>query len=371
MTTGVCLTAKEINPQDQLLARRIVFPVRRGHTLIVASQLPPGNAPLGAGIPPLGVVARRLGISVKELTKLIHEGKLPHPPTRSIPAINGGTRRTINLYTASWHADAARALAALHGTQPGKVRRLVSTGHARAAKVNSTAFVSLVKVSGTSGVLTAVGVASGANYHYFRITIDGAIVETGIVTGSNASVVAANNGLGVALPFTDSFDVEVRDSPNPSALTTYWAAWTTTHTKPIEGPIIHAEKVDGQEFIRELTTFGDGDVRYDVDALIGPRRWSQVELGTDYYFAEEDLTGTVRVWEDGGDRARPVYLESVSLVVRPAGLTRTLGTLQVEQVDGRKEFAYSSADLPIHQDRFEILADLDGYANIPATFYRR
>jgi hypothetical protein len=60
-------------------------------------------------------------------------------------------------------------------------------------------------------------------------------VVTDILTGSNASVLAAKNGLGVALPFADSFQVEVRDSPNPSALTTYWTAWTTTHTKRIEG----------------------------------------------------------------------------------------------------------------------------------------
>jgi hypothetical protein len=101
-------------------------------------------------------------------------------------------------------------------------------------------------------------------------------------------------GLGVALPFADSFQVEVRDSPNPSALTTYWTAWTTTHTKPIEGPTVSTEKVDGQEFVRERSTFRDGNVRSDVHALIGPQRWSQVELGTDYYLAEEDLTGCIK-----------------------------------------------------------------------------
>ena len=42
-----------------------------------------------------------------------------------------------------------------------------------AATANSTSYVNLLNVNGVDGTLTAVGVASGKNYHYVQITIDG------------------------------------------------------------------------------------------------------------------------------------------------------------------------------------------------------
>jgi len=81
----------------------------------------------------------------------------------------------------------------------------------------------------------------------------------------NATVVSANDRLGVALPFAGSLEVEVRDAPNPSALPKYWAAWTTTHTKSVGRPPLIVIEVDGQQLLRERAEFGDESSRYVVD----------------------------------------------------------------------------------------------------------
>jgi hypothetical protein len=43
----------------------------------------------------------------------------------------------------------------------------MTTARVQVATANSTSYVPLVNVQGTDGTLTAIGVASGANYHYF------------------------------------------------------------------------------------------------------------------------------------------------------------------------------------------------------------
>jgi hypothetical protein len=94
-----------------------------------------------------------------------------------------------------------------------------------------------------------------------------------------------------------------------------------------------------------------------------------VELESHCHLAEENIVGTLTVWE--GPERSPVGIDSVDLLVRPRGFTRTLDTVHLERVAGRTEFLYESARFPIHDGQFEIIADLPGSANIPGTFFRR
>ncbi len=245
----------------------------------------------------------------------------------------------------------------------------MTTGHVHVLQPSNINYVRMVDITGVDGTLTAIGVASGKNYHYFRITIDGSVVADDLLTGSNATVAAANNGLGVALPFDHSLLVEVRDAPSPSALTKYWAAWVTSHTETIGEGELRVEEFAGQPFLVRHVDYGeDGHVRYSVETTEQPLLWSRVDLETDFYAPDESIDGTVTVWQ--GPSQEPVFLDQVELIIRPYGFTRVLDSRSVAIGDNVARFTFSDLQPLVHGRLFEIVADLSGFANIPALFYR-
>lgn len=245
----------------------------------------------------------------------------------------------------------------------------MTTARVAVSTANTTSYVTLLNVSGVDGVLTSVGVASGKNYHYFRITIDGATVVSDIMVGSNAQAVAANGGLGVALPFGNSLQVEIKDSP-ASPLTRYWAAYVTSHTQPFERPEIEVVEHEGQPYLRESAVFGeDPSSRYRIETLLGPMQRSRVELRGDYFLSQEPVAGSVLLEAGPLDAPVPVSVEGITLLVRPHGYRRVLDALEIGYVEGRRDFEYRGNEL-IRSGTFEIAAALDGFQNIPAVFHR-
>ncbi|WP_405787283.1 hypothetical protein [Streptomyces sp. NBC_01367] len=231
--------------------------------------------------------------------------------------------------------------------------------------------MNLLTVSNVDGTLTAVGVASGKNYHYVQITIDGTQVVSDLLVGSNALVTAANGGLGVALPFSRSLRVDIRDSP-ASPLTSYWAAYVTSHTEPYGKPEIYVDKHENQQFRRELAAFGTAENQYTVDTLLGPLYRSEVQLSGDYYLRDEQIQGTVLLYRDQGpSESREPMSAEVTLRVRPYGYSRTLDEFQVGLVEGEREFVYDPGNDRIQTGAFEIVAALPEYMNIPAVFFRK
>jgi hypothetical protein len=249
------------------------------------------------------------------------------------------------------------------------------TGHVKTSVANSTAYVSLVKVPAKSGEevsgwLTGLGIASAAEYHYFRVTLDGIQVVDEFLVGSNATVVAANNGLGVALPFAKSLAVDIRDLPTASSLTMYWATYVTDSTEPLGSPEIYFDEVAGQAFVRQLARYGTEERSYTVDSLLGPVLWSQVKLTTDYFIGEEPVTGSVELWSEPGHV--PGSAGSVELVVRPAGFTRELDRIPIEILEGGSaDFTYDRATPGVRSGLFEIVADIPNAANKPGRYFRQ
>lgn len=245
----------------------------------------------------------------------------------------------------------------------------------KTAPANSTSYQNLVKVTGVSGTLTAVGVAHGWRSHYVRIAIDGDHVVEDLLVGSNAAQAAANGGLGVALPFKRSLLVDIRDSP-ASALTSYWAAYVTSHTEQYGEPDVYVDDHYGQPVMRERAEFGTGEDRYTVDRLIGPVLQCEVQLSSDYYLPGEPIEGAVLLrsrmpwseeplaWIEAGT------FEDVTLHVRPHGYRRTLDDVHVGVVEGRRDFVYEPANDLIRGSAFEIVAALPAFMNIPAVFFR-
>lgn len=238
------------------------------------------------------------------------------------------------------------------------------------ATANSTSYVNLLDVNGVDGTLTAVGVASGKNYHYVQITIDGTEVASDLLVGSNATqVTAANGSLGVALPFGKSVLVAVKESPGASPLTSYWAAYVTSHTEPLGEPEIHLFEHDGQRILFEHARFGTAENFYTVDTLLGPLFRSEVQLSSDYYLRGEQIQGAVLLQEGPSGHRQPMSAE-VALHVRPYGYSRTLDEVHVGPVEGAREFVYEPGNDLIQAGAFEIVAALPGFANIPAVFFR-
>ena len=251
----------------------------------------------------------------------------------------------------------------------------MTTAHVRTGTANSTTFIPLVRVPAkigeeVSGVLTGLGIASAAEYHYFRVTIDGSQVVDEFLAGSNATVVSANNGLGVDLPFTKSLTVHIRDLPHASSLTMFWAAFVTASTEPLGEPEFYHDVVEGQIFVRQLTRHGTREQSYTIDSLVGPYLWSQVNVATDYLLGEEPVTGSVVLWTEPGHV--PVSPGPVEMIVRPAGFTRELDRFGVEIVEGgTAEFYYNSETPGGRAGMFEIVADIPYAANMPGRYFRR
>ncbi|MFF2618617.1 hypothetical protein [Kitasatospora sp. NPDC058046] len=219
------------------------------------------------------------------------------------------------------------------------------------------------------GILTAVGVASGKNYHYVQITIDGTQVVSDLLVGSNAQVTAANGGLGIALPFSKSLQVDVKDDP-ASPLTSYWAAYVTSRTEPSGEPDIYVTDHDGQPFLRERAEFGTGENRYTIDTLLGPLYRSKVQLSGDYFLPDERIQGTVLLQQGPSEHREPMSAD-VTLCVRPYGFNRMLEELYVGHVEGEQDFVYDpGSELIRTGGRFEIMADIPAFMNIPAVFFR-
>jgi len=246
----------------------------------------------------------------------------------------------------------------------------VATPRVAVSTANTTSYVPLLNVSGVDGVLTSVGVASGKNYHYFQITIDGTLVVSDIVVGSNAQMTAANGGLGVALPFSKSLQVDIKDSP-ASSLPRFWASYVTSHTELSGVPEIEVFEHDAQLFLREHAKFGEGESRYTIETLLGPMRRCRVELYGDYFLPDEPIQGKVLLEEGppGSHETAPLSVEDVILQIRPYGYSRVLDEVQVGYVEGQREFDYLSNKL-IQHGTFEMAAVLPGFMNIPAVFYR-
>jgi hypothetical protein len=241
------------------------------------------------------------------------------------------------------------------------------TPYVRVAPASSASNVPLVVVRGTGGVLMGVGVAGGICYHSFRLTIDGSVLADDFVVGSNTGAGNANGGVTMSLPFEQELKVEIRDDPTPSAITRFWTTFFTWHSEPISGPDRHVERIDGQEFLFQRTDFADAEGReYTIDELIGPRRWSYIELSADTFLAteEEYARGTLRLrgWRD----VEPLSLDGAQIAVRPAGRQRTLwfGSRPIE-AEGR--FQIPLGELP-QRVLLEAVADIKGFANVPASF---
>jgi hypothetical protein len=249
----------------------------------------------------------------------------------------------------------------------------MATAHIETATANSTTWVNLVKQpkggGEVGGVLTGLGIASAAEYHFFRVTIDGNLIVDQFLAGSNATTVSANNGLGLYLPFDKSIVVDICDLPHRSSLTVYWATYLTYNTDPLGEPEIYTTDVEGQTFVRKITRYGTEEQSYAIDSLVGPALWSQVNLSTDCFIGDEPVTGAVILWREPG--RVPESLERLELIVRPAGLTRELDRIRIEHaVEGSAEFYYDGRPSGLRAGTFEIVADLPRAANKPGRYLR-
>ncbi len=109
--------------------------------------------------------------------------------------------------------------------------------------------------------------------------------------------------------------------------------------------------------------------------LIGPARWSRVTLSNDVWIPGEWITGQVMLHTDQDDEL--TFAEAVPLFLRPSGRTRQFELLTVlNDVPGQAGFEVPPNFLNERRDlqyliaagrSLEIVADLPGYANYPAT----
>ena len=245
----------------------------------------------------------------------------------------------------------------------------MTTPHITTSVADSIHFVPLVELTNTSGVLTAIGVAGGEKYHYFRLTIDGSELVNDYLVGANNGFADSNGGLGVALPFCTSLKVEIRDDPDESSLTKFWATYRTDHSSLESEPEEFEEKTDAGRQVRYRRSVYrrfDGET-YVLTELIGPLHWSRVVLSRDTIIGDEPISGQVELFEYPSQTE--LSADSVSLVVRLAGRSRRIQDIEVGRVEGTRSFTHSLNELAtLRGHEFEIRAELHGFTNVPARF---
>lgn len=245
--------------------------------------------------------------------------------------------------------------------------------HIDTARTSSTTFVQFVKCRG-SGVLNGLAVAGGIGYHYFQITLDGQqlpgpVNQTQPADSFLAGILGGpghgNNGFTVGLDFEHDLLVEIRSSL-PSPQTIFWASYTLEPMADV-GPTGRIEEAGGVPHL--FRSFPGGRV------LVGPARWSRVKLRNDFWLPGEPITGEVELHAD--QAAEVPFEETVPLVLRPAGRTRRfepvlvlIGVRRHADFEISPDFFEARGDLQFMiaaRRDLELVADLPGYANYPAS----
>jgi hypothetical protein len=158
----------------------------------------------------------------------------------------------------------------------------VVISHIAVASANSAQWVQLLSVAGMGGVLTALGVAGGPDYHHFQLEVDGSVVADDYLAGTGNST-HVNNGIGTVMPFSNRLVVRVKDEPAPSSLAKYWATCITYGLGPTGEEATRVERVDGrpQRFRAQEFANGDGEP-YVIETLMGPQRTAEIRLASDW-----------------------------------------------------------------------------------------
>ena len=240
------------------------------------------------------------------------------------------------------------------------------TPHVVAATADSLDWVRLLHVKGDSGMLTALGVAGGPDYHYFRVGIDGSAVTEDFLAGTGMAE-HVNNGIGVALPFAGELVVHARDEPVPSAVTKYWVAYVTDHSEQVDESS-YFERVEGKEYEYRTQVYRkpDGET-YVIDSLVGPRHSAHIRLARDCVKLEDYSRGkggrirlgaeVLRTGAEVEDSASPT-----DAVVRVAGRRELVAEVRLAGIEEPVP-----VEIPAPGE-YSIAATLDGHSNVPAFF---
>lgn len=254
------------------------------------------------------------------------------------------------------------------------------TSHLTTGSVGGIKPLSLVSVPNHGGVLTGIGVAGGPGYHYFQVTIDGTVLgANNYLSGILSGPAHGNNGMGVDLPFEKSLDVTVHNA-KAFPQTRFWVAYVTDGSEPVSDTR-SIKTVDGIEYdYSERRYEASPDTEpYVVVSLVGPRRWSRIELGQDVLFPGEDLTGRLEL-VDGGDPSPSA--SAVSLALQLPGTTRRMLSRALGEVQVSDQFTWPSSDLESGLSgvlkipssarprpfELQIAAEITGFVNYPTGF---
>lgn len=249
----------------------------------------------------------------------------------------------------------------------------MSTPYLAVAAADSVTWVTLASVSGDSGTLTGIGVAGGPDYHYFRISIDGAVLAADFLAGTGVAG-HVSNGVGISLPFSTDLVVDVRDGPTRSPITRFWAAFVTDHSDPIDESF-HLETVEGTEYRYQRRRFTKDDIgTYVVETLLGPRRVAEIRLKHDFarlHSWTPDAGGYVQLAGDATvtdfETGEQFMLKNVPAFVRPAGRAEVVSEALIGE---RGQLEAAELWLPGPGD-YAIASSEENCSNLPAFFTAR
>jgi hypothetical protein len=186
--------------------------------------------------------------------------------------------------------------------------------------------------------------------------------------------------LGVGLPFEQSLDVTVRNTKTyPQAC--FWASYVTDGSRVVNEEHFTRTADDNVEYdyVRRLYEASVNTEPYTVESIIGPRRWSRIELERDVVFPGDNLAGQLRI-VNAAYNQQP--LSAVSLILQLPGTSRPILRRELGGFQPSYPFTWPSGILesglsnilqapPFARPRpfeMQIAADIPGFVNYPTGF---
>jgi len=123
------------------------------------------------------------------------------------------------------------------------------------------------------------------------------------------------------------------------------------------------EQIEDVDYVYKVEEFEYEGRRYTIKSSYGNAKISTVVLEKDTYFVGESIKGHVNLkdW-----RGNPLSEGNVVLILKLAYRRTVLQKFEIGQVNGVRDFEIKIPS-NLHGD-FELLCDLEGYANFPAFF---
>ncbi|USZ69100.1 hypothetical protein NGM10_05015 [Halorussus salilacus] len=237
---------------------------------------------------------------------------------------------------------------------------------------DSTSYIDLLDITGSKGMLKAIGVSGGENNHCYKITADGDDVihsPHGVIPhfsiANNPS--GKNSGMVIGRAFDDSLTIKIKDDARTVA-PRFWAVYR------IDSPITEEVEQTREETERNFAYIKNEKGNVTERVLQGRKNEVYISLERDIFTDEDQsIKGEITPVDWKGNMLKEFPSDELELIVSVPGRTHSLAkeTFWVEEYnyDNNSSFRFESELLlPDYTGSYLLTTNFKTGGNHPAKF---